>query len=281
MTGKSGFCSFVMVLVVLFSSPVYAEWNIGAKAGYDSNVNRTIDDAVGDTFLGAYLQYSRLASGETRLGWTFAASLEGNEFLKNNDLSNASIILAPGLVFFPYLTWSINVTPFIQGKIVGDNEQSAYAFGARINLKQPLGKYFYLGEYYIYTDSRADQDLYSYTENALGLILGVNWTRTFFTEVGYEFSRGDSFVTIETEDTVIDTTTNGRGRGYGQHYGYSSTFSSEVYKDQVSRNSIGLTIGMEILPSLTSHLSYTYSTMSGDIGDIDNHNALIGLNYRF
>jgi hypothetical protein len=262
------------------SLPVYAAWEAGAKAGYDSNVNRTVDDPESDTFLGAYLLYAREVSGETRLDWTVAASVEGNEYLKNSDLSNAGVTLAPGLVYFPYLSWSINVYPFVQGKIYSDNDQSAIAFGAKINLKQPLGKYFYLGEYYIYSDSRAENDIYSSVENAAGVVMGVNWTRTLFTEIGYEYSEGDSFRTVETESTSA-TTTNGRGRGRGMQHGYSSTFSTEVYKDKVQRQSIGVTIGAELFPSVFSTLSYTYSAISGDLGDSESHTGMVSIGYRF
>ena len=280
MIGKNSFYFFIIGLILSISLPVYAELSIGGKVGYDSNVNRTINDAVGDTYLGTYLQYAREVSGETRLDWTFAASLAGNAFLKNNDLSNACVTLAPGLTFFPHLSWSINISPFVQGKVVSDDDQSALAFGAKINLKQPLGKYVYLGEYYTYTDNRADMNIYSYTENALGIVLGINWTRTFFTEIGYEFSKGDSFQTLESTSTSTSTTT-GRGKGKGKQYGYSSTFATEVYKDQVDRHSVGFTLGIEILPSLFSNLSYTYSTMTGDLGTSDNHIGLVGISYHF
>ncbi|MGB5219053.1 MAG: hypothetical protein WBN66_12230 [Smithella sp.] len=276
--GKNSLACFITGIILFVSAPVYAAWETGVKVGYDSNVNRTISDAVGDTYVGAYLQYAREVSGETRLDWTFGASLEGNAFLENSDLSHAGVTLAPGIIFFPYLTWSINIYPFVQGKVFSDSDQSAVAFGAKINLKQPLGKYVYLGEYYIYTDNRADMDIYSYTENALGVVLGINWTRAFFTEIGYEFSRGDSFRTLEEESTTTITTT---GRGRGNRYGYSSTFSSDLYKEDVDRHSIGFTIGMEIFPSLSSNLSYTYSTMTGDLGTSHNHAGLVGISYRF
>src|SRR4030067_3821873 len=117
--------------------------------------------------------------------------------------ADAPVTLSPGLTFFPYLTWSVNVSPFVQGKAVADSDQSAQAFGAKVSLKQPIGKNVYLGEYYVYTESRANEDVYSYTENALGIYLGVNWTRAFFSEVGYEFSRGDSFRSIPTTNTPV------------------------------------------------------------------------------
>jgi len=276
MEKKATIALFLMGILLVISLPVYAAWETGGKVGFDSNVNRSINGGDSDTYLGGYLLYSKEATGETRLDWTLLASMEGNGFLKNHNLSNACFTLAPGITFFPYLTWSMNIFPFVQGKAVADSDQSALAFGAKVSLKQPIGRGVYLGEYYVYTDSRANEEVYSYTENALGIYLGINWTRTFFSEVGYEYSRGDSFQTMETSST-----SSAGGTGMGKHHLSSSTFGTEVFKDKVDRHSFGLTAGIELLPSLISNFSYTYSTMKGDLGTSIDHMAFIGLSYPF
>jgi hypothetical protein len=276
MMPKTQFPFFLIGFLLAISLPVHGAWEAGGKAGFDSNVNRAVTGGDGDAYLGGYLQYAREATGGTRLDWTFFASLEGNVFLKNNDLSNGSLILAPGLTFFPHLSWSINLSPFFQGKAAADSDQSALAFGAKVSLKQPIGKSVYLGEYYVYTDSRANEEVYSYAENALGIYLGINWTRTLFSEVGYEFSRGDSFRSIPaTNPTVSD------GRGRGKQQQYSSTFGNEVIKEEVDRHSFGATAGIEIAPSLFANFSYTYSTLRGDLGTSIDHTGYIGLSYHF
>lgn len=276
MIRKNNFACFIAGFLLTVSLPVHAAWEIGGKLGFDSNVNRAINGGDSDSYFGGYLQYTRGATGETRFDWTFSASTEGNVFLKNNELSNAYFTLAPGLTFFPYLAWSINVSPFVQGKAVADSEQSAVAFGAKVSLKQPIGKNVYLGEYYVYTDSRANEDVYSYTENTLGIYLGVNWTRTFSSEVGYEYSHGDSFQTLGTTNTI-----SAGGNGKGRQRRYSSAFGTEVFKEKVDRHSVGLTAGIEILPSLFGNFSYTYSTFNGDLGTSIDHTGFIGLNYYF
>jgi hypothetical protein len=276
MEKKATIALFLMGILMAISLPVYAAWETGAKVGFDSNVNRAINGGDSDTYLGGYLLYSKEPTGQTRLDWTLSASMEGNGFLKNNDLSNAYLTLAPGITFFPYLTWSVNISPFVQGKAMADSDQSALAFGAKVSLVQPIGKNVYMGEYYIYTDSRANEDVYSYAENALGIYLGINWTRTFFSEVGYEYSRGDSFQTIGTSSK---TSTGWMGRGKQRRY--SSTFGTEVFKDKVDRHSVGLTAGIELIPSLFSNFSYTYSTMKGDLGTSIDHTGFMGLSYHF
>ena len=276
MIRKTDLACFIIGFLWAISLPAHAGWEVGGKAGFDSNVNRAVSGGDSDTYLGGYLQYAREATGETRLDWTFSASLEGNVFFNNNDLSNGSLTLAPGLTFFPYLTWSINVSPFVQGRAVADTEQSAGAFGAKVSLKQPIGKSVYLGEYYVYTDSRANEDVYSYIENTLGIYLGVNWTRAFFSEVGYEYSHGDSFRSIPTTTTTVS---GGRGRGKQQQY--SSTFGNEVIKEKVDRHSFGATAGIELAPFLFTNFSYTYSTLKGDLGTSIDHTGYIGLSYHF
>ncbi len=220
--------------------------------------------------------YYRQASGEKRLDWTLLSSLGGNVFFKNNDLSNAYLTVAPGLTLFPYLNWTISVSPFVQGRVFSDSDQTALAFGAKIGMRQPIGQKVYLGDYYVYTDSRANEDVYSYTENALGVFLGVNWTRAFFTEAGYEYSHGDSFQTLGTSSPA---STGGTGKGKQRRF--SSTFGTEVFKEKVDRHSLGVTAGMEIAPSLFTNLSYTYSTMKGDLGTSIDHTGYIGLSYHF
>lgn len=274
MIGKISLYCLVTGIILTISLPAYATWEIGGKVGYDSNVNRTVDGAEGDTYLGGYLQYAREISGETRFDWTLAASLGGNAFFKNDNLNNALINFAPGIIYFPYLSYSINLSPFVIGKVSTDNDQSTVAFGAKINLRQPFNKYFYMGEYYIYTDSRAQTDIYSYVEHALGIYLGINWTNTFFTELGYEYSHGDSFQTLGSSSTIVT-------KGKGKQHSYSSTFKTEVYKDIVNRHSASLTIGMELFPSIFSSFSYIYSAMTGDIGTSDNHTGLVSIGYRF
>ncbi len=276
MMHKTKFSFFIIFFSLAISLPVHAAWEAGAKVGFDSNVNRAVTGGESDAYLGAYLHYAREATGETRLDWTFSASLDGNAFLNNNDLSNGSLTLAPGFTFFPYLTWTINVSPFVQGKAVADSEQSAVAFGAKVSLKQPIGQSVYLGEYYLYTDSRANEDIYSYTENALGIYLGVNWTRSFFSEVGYEFARGDSFRSVPNA-----ASSGSGGKGKGKQQQFSSTFDNLVIKEKVDRNSLGFMAGIELAPSLFSNFSYTYSTLKGDLGTSIDHTGYIGLSYHF
>lgn len=262
-------------IILTISAPVFAAWEIAGKAIYNSNVNRSVDGKEGDMSVGAHLQYAREISGETRFDWSFAAALEGNAFLKNSDLSNGVVHIAPGIVFLPYLSWSIEISPFVQGKVTSDNDQSALAFGGKINLKQPFTKYFYMGEHYMYTDSRAKADVYSFSEHVAGVYVGVNWTTSFFTELGYEYAHGDSFQTLKTSETVPSS-----GWG-GRQHAYSSVFNTEVYKDIVNRHSVGITIGADLSSSVSTLLSYTYTTAKGDLGTSDNHTGLVGIGYRF
>ncbi len=189
-------------------SAAYGGWETGAKAGFDTNVNRAVNDGKSDGFLSGYLSYFKGASGESRLDWTLAATLEGTGFARLDELDYAQLTLAPGLTFVPYVNWTVTIAPFVQGKAVKDNDQSAFAFGGKLSLRQQINRYLYTGQYYIYRDSRADVDTYSFQENSIGAYLGVNWTRSLFSEIGYEFSYGDSFRTISTATPVV----SGRGR---------------------------------------------------------------------
>jgi len=267
---------FTVIVALGLSADARAEWEIGAKAGFDSNVNRSVNKEDSDFLMTAYVAYSRQASGETRVDWTLKAILEGTGYADYSDLNNAAATFSPGLSIFLNPQWSLNVSPFIQTKGVSDSDQSALVYGVRTTLKQKWTKKFYTGQYYIYTKNNANEDVYSYEENAVGVFAGLNWTDAFFTEVGYEYSHGDSYRTIST--ATAPTTPTG-GRGY--RHRFSSVYDAYVYSDKVDRSSISVNVGYDFTKSLFTQLGYTYIREEGDIDTLTYHTGFIGLGYRF
>jgi hypothetical protein len=253
------------------------EWDFGAKLGYESNVNRSLDDAQADTIFTAYAAYDRSLSGESRLDWTLRAALSGSAYASDSDLNQVTGTIAPGISVLLSPVWSLNVSPFLRGKAVSDSEQSAITYGVRATLSQRWNPRFYTGQYYIYTNSNADEEVYSYYENAVGILAGVNWTPAFFTEIGYEYAHGDSFVT--TNSPITAASLPGRGRGYS--YGYSTAFNALVIKETVDRHSYGINAGYDFNKAFFALLGYTYTIESGDLGSLDNQSVFIGLGYRF
>ncbi len=274
-----GFAFLLLGIILLLPAEILARWETGAKVGFDSNVNRAIEGAESDTYLGAHLSFLKEASGESRFDWTFLATAEGAAFARINNLSYVSLTLAPGLTFFPHLSWTINISPFILGSAVKDSDQSALAFGAKVSVRQQPWKNIYTGQYYAYTDSRANLDTYSFTENALGVFLGVNWVKAFSSEIGYEYSHGDSFRSLPA--TGATATTPGAGRGRGKPFIFSSTFGDDVFREKVDRHSFGVTAAIELTRSIFSQIFYTYTPMNGDLGTSVDHQGLISLVYRF
>jgi len=145
-----------------------------------------------------------------------------------------------------------------------------------LSMKEQITRDVYAGQYYIYRDSEAREDVYSFTENALGAFLGMNWTRSFFSEISYEYSRGDSFQAVSTTSTTLSA-----GPGRGQQRRFSTAFETEIIKEKVDRHSIGISAGIDWTKSLFSLASYTYTTMKGDVGTSTSHGGFIGLGYRF
>ena len=270
-----GIGCFSLGILLVAHTQAFAGWETGAKVGFDSNIDRAVNNGKSDSYLTAYLSLLKNPSGESRVDWTLAATLEGTALARISDLDYASLTLAPGLTFIPHRAWTINLSPFVQGKAVLDSDQSAMAFGGKLSLRQQIGKTVYMGEYYIYQDSRANVDTYSFTENSIGAFLGVNWTRSFFTEIGYEFSRGDSFRTIGTTSTAVSAIGRGKNRRY------STAFQEDVIREQVDRQAIGLSAGIDWTKSLFSHVAYTFTTTRGDSGTAISNSGFIGIGYRF
>lgn len=268
----------VATLLAWMDSPALAGWEAGAKGGYESNLSRSIDDGEGSAFLSAYAGYMKPHSGEARLDWTMGFTVEGAVYPSITDVDSLSAMFSPGLAYIFSPVWSMAVTPFLQGKVVQDTEQSAVTFGARVDIIQKFGGGLYLGEYYTYTDSRANEDVYSYAENAIGAYIGMRWGPGYFTELGYEFSRGDSFLSVKVPAPASGG--GGRGNGGGGTQ-YSQAFDSLVFKEQVDSHSVPVTVGIDWTKRWFSTLNYTYRTWAGDSGKATDHSGYGGFGYRF
>jgi hypothetical protein len=266
------------MLLVAAGSAV-AGWEAGTKLGFDSNVGRSIQGGKSDGYLLAYAGFSRGPSGESRGDWMFSAVAEGAAFASVTDLDYAAITLSPGLIYFPRAGWTITVAPILQAKTVKDTDQSAVAFGGKIELRERLGEKAWLAEHYAYRDSRATSDIFSYKEHAAGALLGVNWTPALSSEIGYEFSRGDSFLSVGTS-TATSGGTGGSGGGMMTGM-FSSAFGSDVVKERVNRHAIGATIGYAWTRSIFSVAGYTLTVLRGDVGSSISNAGFAGVGYRF
>lgn len=266
-------------MLLMAAGSAVAGWEAGTKLGFDSNVSRSIQGGKSDAYLLAYGGFSREPSGESRGDWIFSASAEGAAFASVTDLDYAAITLSPGVVYFPHAGWTITVAPFLQAKTVRDSDQSAVAFGGKFELRERLGEKAYLAEHYAYRDNRATSDIFSYKEHAVGALLGVNWTPALSSDIGYEFSRGDSFLSVGTS-----TATSGGTVGIGGRVMpgmFSSAFGSDVVKERVDHHAIGATIGYEWTRSIFSVAGYTVSVLRGDVGSSTSNAGFIGVGYRF
>ena len=269
----------VVGIMLFFKSMALAgwDWETGGKVGYDSNLDRAIHNPQGSGYLGAYLSVNRDPEGESRLDWTLSALVDGAVYPNLSDLNYAAFTVAPGLTYFPHKDWSVNISPFLQAKSVVDADQSALAIGGKLLLKQKWGADFYSGQYYLYKDSRAGVDTYSFTENALGIFLGRKLTAKAFGEIGYEFSRGDSFRAVG--QTKADPNAKGKGTGRDRHF--SPAFGSDVIRENVDRHALGFNVGYDWTAAFFSSAGYTYSTLQGDSGISNNHSVSVTLGYRF
>jgi hypothetical protein len=275
---RIAFCLGVVATVSLLErASASAGWETGAKVGFDTNISRSISDGESDQYLLGYAAYGREPSGESRLDWSFSAVGEAAAYASLSDLDYAAVTVSPGLVYFNRPGWILSAGPFLQAKGVRDSDQSAVAFGGKLLFRQRLPSDFYAGEYYVYTDSRANAETFSYTEHALGALLGRHWTRTFYTEIGYEFSRGDSFRSVAHSPSVP----GGPGGLEGEHHMFSSTFGTDVFRDRVDRHAVGVSAGIDWTKSIFSAAGYTYTNRRGDLGSSGSHAGFLGIGYRF
>ena len=269
---------FFIGLILSDSVQAFAGWEIGARVGFDSNVDRSIDDGKGDSYFTGYGAFSREPSSVLRIDWGLKIILEGTAYADLSGLNYGAVTVAPSMTFSPQPTWSANLSPFIEAKEVSDSDQSAVAVGARVNLNQLWKNGFYTGQYYIYTDSHAEVDTYSFTENMVGAFFGIDWMPSSFSEIGYEFSHGDSFRAIST--SLTSRSIKG-AQLQGKHRRYSATFGTDVVRESVDRHAISFNMGFDLTESFFSLLNYTFATAEGDLGTSTSHSGFIGIGYQF
>ncbi len=253
------------------------EWEGGAKAGYSSNLNRAVNDPQSSPYLSAFFSLNREPDGGVPLDWFLVTMAEGTTYFSLSDLNTLSFNLAPGLNYVISRNWAIRLAPFFQAKEVVDSDQSALALGGKLLIKQKWGENLYTGQYYLYKNSRANVDTYSFTENALGLVLGMKLSSKSFGEFGVEFSRSDSFRAINQQTGSGSV----QGRGNGNNRRFSAAFGSEVIRESVDRQALGLMIGYDWTKSIFSLAGYTFTSLQGDSGNSSDHSIFLTSGYRF
>jgi hypothetical protein len=279
--------TITMGLCCLTTPSAYAEWETGVRTGYNSNVDHSIRDPQSDSYVSGYLSYAKGISGESRLNWTFDANLEGVAYLRNEGLSYGELTLSPALVYFLHRDWAVSISPFVQGRAVKDSDQSALTLGGKVTMRERLNPTFYLSQFYMYRNAMASSSVYSTWEHALGAVLGANWTKRFFTELGYEFSRGESFRSLDNSTTAdksgppVAGNGNDRGAMRGSRAKFSSTFDTIVFREVVDRHAVGITFGLDWTKALYSTAGYTYGTMKGESGTSHDQAGFVTLGYRF
>ena len=287
-------------ILFLLSPDAFAGWEIGAKAGYDSNIDRAVDGGRSDSYMTGFLSFTREPSEGTDTGWSLNLGLEGTSYADSTYLNYGMASITPAIIFYPNPRWRIDISPFINATGISDEEQSAIAAGGEISMKQLWGQSrYYTGEYFVYTDSRADVDIYSYKEKAAGLFAGVNWTDAFWSEIGYEFSRGDSFravgvvTTTQVSMAQISMAQAGNGQGGNGQGGtgqgstgsssprYSQAYNEYIINEPVDRQTIGINMGYQFTRHIFSFFNYAYTSYKGDAGTSESHAGTIGIGYSF
>lgn len=250
-----------------------ASWEASGHVGFDSNVNLSVDDPQGDGYFGGAVVFQRDPSYESRLDWSLESSLTGSVFAETEDLAYAAVGLAPGLVCLPHPLWTLNVSPFAEAKVVRDRDQSAFSYGIAVNLEERISGRWYAGQSYVYRVSRAEVETYSFSEHVLDLFVGAGWTERLSSEVGYAYSRGDSFRTVGTA--------SGESVRRGRHRRYSDTFGGEVVREKVDRHAATVRFGIGWTGSLFSQVSYEFAVLNGDLGSAESHNVFFATGLRF
>ncbi|MDY6990445.1 MAG: hypothetical protein SWQ30_20580 [Thermodesulfobacteriota bacterium] len=269
---------FVAGAVLFCTAEVPWAWEAGAKIGFDTNINRSVDDEEADSYVTAYALYRWEPAQESPLTWNATLGVEGTGYSDFSDLNCGVATISPGLIYRYGRKWEMGLYAFLEGKAVKDEDQSALTLGAKVNLNGKWRRDHYIGGYYLFADSHAEAESYSFTEHALGAFVGRNWTAWSFGEIGYEFAHGDSFRAVDWK------TETSSGQGAGGHRArrrYSQAFGTDVIRESVDQHTLGADLGFDVTASLFLWASYSFTTATGDLGTSTSHAGFIGLGYAF
>lgn len=264
-------------LALLFAHEVSfgAGWETGIRAGFDTDVNRSVTDKKSDGYLLAHLSYEKEYSDLSRLGYSLGASIEGSAYNRYRDLSYGRVSVSPSIIYHLHRLVSLSLSPHVGGTVMGDQDQSAFEGGIKFTIREQITPRLYAGQYYHLRASSADSNVYSFTENALGLFLGARITSLIGGELGYEFSRGDSYRTASVGLGVR------KGAGAGRRQRYSTVFNEMIFREEVDRHAVGAVAAIDLSGSLSGSVSFTYTSLKGNTGSSTARSGLIGLDYRF
>lgn len=266
---------FVIFCLALVRFSAMADWETGARFGYDSNIDRTLTDEISSSYESAYISFSRAGTSESRLNWFITAAVEGTVYNKTSDLNSGDITIVPGLYYIPHRLISVTIAPFFQVKAVKDNDRNAVSLGGKITLREQLHSDIYLSQYFLYRNYEASLDTYSYEENAVGLIAGFTLTPRFSAEIAYEYSTSDSYQIISVGNRNGNGG-GGPGPGPGPH-----NVPMLTIKEPVDRHAVGLNLNFTISKSLFSFANCTYMMIKGKSDNSSAYFGNIGVGYRF
>jgi hypothetical protein len=277
-TGWFGIAVLGAGLALASSDIGWAGWQAGVRLATDSNVTRTVDGGTADQYLWGSLSFRGGGTGQERLDWAYTAAVEGALYAEVDEFSYAGVSFSPEALYHLSPSWTASAAPFVFVKGANDPDQSALAFGLRLALAQRLSEQFYAGEHYVYTNSRARDAEFSYSEHTVGAFLGASWTPRLWTELGYDFAHGDSFRTVETEG-ASDTPTHGGMGGMGDHR--ERAFGFDLVRENVDNHFLSATAGWNLSTALTPYIGYTYRVTRGDLGTATSHIGYLGATYQF
>ncbi len=290
----AGVFSHIAVVAALLlssaaSAPAYFETFL--KAEYDSNVNRGINDSEGDGSFSVQLVTQKQPTGESRLEWLCAASLQATTYLTYDDLNYAELSLSPGLLYRLRIGVTAALNPIVQVRVVRDSAQSSVTVGGQASLSEQVSRRLYLTEYYSYQQSFARDDTYSFGAHSAGLIGSVALTGRLQGSLTYEFSYGDSFRGVGPAGGrgAGGKGGDGHGQGSGQGQGsgegglgrFSPAFQQGVIKEKVTRHAMGTGLQIDFGRSWSGAFQYVYSIWDGDSGTSHAHLGSFSIGRRF
>lgn len=212
-------------------------FNVGARTGYDSNVNGVARNAEeeSDQFVSAaasVLYYTALDAAKTTyfIGQVGAIS---NRYDRYEVLDNSALIVSGGLYRQLNADWSGQISIRSGQRHTEQSARDTDAMGSTVEIKNQLTPQLWIKVVGDIEDADADLDYFSYTGTSVGVLLGYQVLANTFINGGYTYTQRD-FVTTADFETKTDIYFVEATQRLSRHWYLSGSYALKNNRSNIS-----------------------------------------------
>jgi hypothetical protein len=247
----------------------------GAGGGYEDNLNNATSDdqKEGSAFSTAWIILSG-STGVDRGRLFLSAGYSGTYYADFTDLTVNGFTVRGGLLY-PLTDQTLLSGGVLWGaRSYGDSDRDATVYGVSLALKTQVYPRFTTRVDYHYTQNAAEESVFSYDANRLGVSGLVKALEAAFLTFGYalEFTERNLY-----QSTAAPTPLGARGRRASATFGPNQ----DVLKADAVAHIFSVDWDQVIYKELYTLIGYSYSYVRSDPGDYRRNMLSVRIGFRF